>query len=109
MKLIATRYPGPQTALHSLLLRAPEWASRDAAVSCVRLSAEEAGEWLQARAQNHAEFTSTTTELAMGGESDCYEVAYEWYSASGELQREVIGAVLTHQNGGRAYAIHSEP
>ena len=94
-------FPNSRAALAFLLTLPLKSAPQDAAVQ-VRLVSEDVGNEyaseLAAKIAADPKLASTWTDYAMGGECDMYEV-------DGQRADDCVGAILTHHNGGRAYAI----
>lgn len=101
-------FPNARAALAFLLTLPMKSAPQDAAVE-VRPVSEEIGNAyaavFAARIAADPRLASTWTDYAMGGECDMHEVDYLWYDSNGRTADSCIGAILTHHNGGRAYAI----
>lgn len=101
-------FPNARAALAFLLTLPMKSAPQDAAVQ-VRLVSEEVGgaymSEIGAQVAADPKLASTAVDYAMGGDSDMYEVDYLWYTSDGIHTDDCVGAILTHHNGGRAYAI----
>lgn len=103
------RTPNARAALALILTLPMGIAPQDAAIVVREVSDSVGNEYagiLAAQIAADPEMASTWADYAMGGDSDLYEVDYVWYSsATGRQESTCVGAVLTHHNGGRAYAI----
>lgn len=101
-------FPNARAALAFLLTLPVRSAPQDAAVRVRDVSEDVGGSYLSeigAQVAADPKLASTAVDYAMGGESDMYEVDYLWYNSEGHRVDDCVGAILTHHNGGRAYAI----
>lgn len=101
-------FPNARAALAFFLTLPIKSAPQDAAVQVRQVSKDIGNAYagnLAAKIAADPKLSNTWTDYAMGGECDMYEVDYLWYDSNGRIDDSCIGAILTHHNGGRAYAI----